>query len=99
MRYTSRIRSLQRRLKEPWTYDESDPRMIALFEAVFGEDPEPPDSDPPAPGTRLFALRIPATKNPHGQKAPETDTFSIRPLLTFARRLIARPTPILANHG
>ena len=104
MRLTSRVRSLQRRIKEPWSWEKATPEHLsaldAMIDGIFGDEPDPPGSGPRPPGSRFFALRDSMSKPFNGQQPPPTDTFSLlHPLITLTRRLHLRPPHILATHG
>jgi hypothetical protein len=103
MRLTSRVRSLQRRIKEPWSWEKATPEQLSALDAfvdnLFGDEPDPPGSGPRPPGSRFIALRDSLSKPFDGQQPPPTDTFSLNPLLTLIRRLhtsLSPPAPKLA---
>jgi hypothetical protein len=101
MRLASRIRSLQRRIKEPWSWDNATPEQLSALDAfvdnLFGDEPDPPGSGPRPPSARFFALRDAVNKPFTGQQPPPTDTFSLNPLTVLARRLPLSTVPILAS--
>jgi hypothetical protein len=82
MRFASRIRSLQRRLKEPWSLEHADPSVLAVLDELAGDDYDPPPGPGPhPPGWRFRRFQEQVTKNLCGQKEPETDNFSLHGLL------------------
>ncbi|MGD9892085.1 MAG: hypothetical protein AB7U18_12435 [Dehalococcoidia bacterium] len=103
MRLASRVRSLQRRIKEPWSYDNATPEQLAALDAmidgIFGDEPDPPGSGPHPPGTRFFAFRDAVNKPFNGQQPPPPDTFSLHPPANLLYRLRLLPPHILAFHG
>ncbi len=95
MRFTSRVRSLQRRLKEPFSFENLDAGYLALLdELVDPGDTLLPPGGPRPPGARLAAAQENARKSLGGQHRPETDTFSLRSLAARLRRALPRLCPV-----
>ena len=95
MRFTVRVRSLQRRLKEPFSWDDVDPDALALLdELVDPGDTLFPPGGPRPPGARFFAFRKDMIKNIGGQNGTETDKFSLGSLAALLRRALPRLCPV-----
>ena len=96
MRFTSRVRSLQRRLVEPLSYENMDPGFLALLdEFVDPDETQLPPGGPRPPGARFLAFNRAAAKNAGGQYGTKTDTFSLlRSLSALVRRALPRLCPV-----
>ena len=95
MRFTSRVPSLQRRLKEPSSLENLDAGYLALLdELVDPGDTLLPPGGPRPPGARFFVFRDDVTKNTGGQNGTETDKFSLGSLAALLRRALPRLCPV-----